>query len=319
MVDADIPEKYKFRYRVFASADIVGSTAFKTAKASERQSWARVFRGFFDEFPKAVSRSFNSLILEGAVEACKPSECMKVWKLVGDEVLLYADIKQHEHVLFHAIAFKDALNEYSEKLGKKGLALKGAIWGAGFPVMNVAVEVTVSASGDKAIDFLGPSVDLGFRLAAMADDRRIPISADIAHFLRYAKANSSDVGRKATIFVDPPQVLKGIQAGRGYPILWLDRLDGKETNEDKLLGRSRNSDINDVLRDYLAEKFQAKSVGLTRPFIEGDKSADFSQIPQEFVDWRERLMADDPDEQYGKAAAQTPETTGQLVEPPPPA
>lgn len=311
-----VPDRYKFRYRLLASADIIGSTAFKSGEASLRRNWAHVFSGFFDEFPKTLAAKFEALD-DRLIPNSKPPCCMELWKLVGDEILLVTESRRHEEAAYHALALKDALNEYSERLSKKhpSLGLKGTIWGAGFPVLNVQVQTQASADGRTALDFLGPSVDLGFRLAATADRRRIPISADVALFLTRARQNSSKAAKRLHIFADPPQVLKGINAGGPYPMLWLDRLDGEATSEDKLLHRTRDCQ-SDVLLEYLDDQFENASVGLTRPFIEGDPSEHFRSIPHDFIEWRKRLIADDPDLQYeADAGRPNPKRAGTAVPP----
>lgn len=297
------PEKYRFRYRLLASADIIGSTAYKSGQASQNQSWAHVFRNFFDEFPREVERCFNAIDADFVGSNTKPKSCMSVWKYVGDEILFETELGRHEAAAYHVLSLKDALNRYAEVLAKKhrGLGLKGTVWGAGFPVTNVDVETKTPANGVTR-DFLGPSIDLGFRLMPSADRRRIPVSADIAMFLRSARTKSTRAAKRLRLFLDPPQELKGIHAGSGYPMLWVDRLDGEVTAEDTLLGRNRATD-DDALHRYLEDLFQPASIGLLRPFIESDPDPDIRKVPVNIVKQRESLINDDPDLLYGVAVS----------------
>jgi hypothetical protein len=302
-----IPDHYRFRYRIFASADIIGSTAFKSGQAKQGEPWAHVFRGFFDEFPKVLAAEFDRLD-ELLIPGAKPSACMEVWKFAGDEILFVAELVRHEEAVYHVLALKSALNAYSDKLAHKGLGLKGTVWGAGFPVMNVQVTTSSAPDGMSARDFLGPSIDLGFRLATLADRRRIPISADIAAFLLAARRGP--VVKALHILVDPPQALKGIDAAGGYPILWVDRRDGRETPEDRLLHRPRRCDP-DALAEYLDEQFRAGTAGLMRPFIERDKTGQFADIPAEFVARRDALVSNDLDLRYDTDSQESdPSTVG---------
>jgi len=242
---------------------------------------------------------------------------MDVWKLVGDEILFVAEISRHEEAAYHVAALIDALNGYSEELSRrnKELALKGTVWGAGFPVLNVEVAAQ-SARDARAVDYLGPSVDLGFRLAAHADRRRVPISADIALFLKHSRSVSTKASNCLKVFLDPPLSLKGIHAGSGYPMLWVDRLRGKETAEDRLLGRLRDGDRDAHLLEYLEEQFLPGSINLMKPFIETDPSPLFSQVPASFAEWRQKLMDDDPDLKYDQAESVTvPQETGPAIPP----
>lgn len=311
----NLDDPYQFKYRLLASADIIGSSAFKSGQASIRKPWAHVFRGFFDEFPKRLAAAFERLDGELAPDG-RPSSPFDVWKLVGDEILFCTEIKRHEEVVYHTLALKDALKSYSDELSKKhpGLELKGTIWGAGFPVLNVAVDTQASPGSGRIRDYLGPSVDLGFRLAQFADRRKLVLSADVALFLTIARASSAACQRSLFLFLDPPQILKGINAGGPYPIFWIDRLDGKATHEDLLLGRERKVEP-DALHQYLESLFSLGTVGLMRPFIETDPSPNFRQIPDEFKNWRDAIRKDDVEYQYllGKA---TPKSQGAKRQPP---
>jgi hypothetical protein len=290
-------ERYKYRYRFLASADIVGSTAFKSRQAREKEEWAHVFRNFFDEFPKRLHAEYEKLCPD-TVPECKPLDCLQIWKFVGDEILFSVELTRHEEAVYHVLSMKRALNKYSDELAKKypGLGLKGTIWGAGFPVMNV--EVLTNTNDSSVSDYLGPSVDLGFRLTTYSDLRRIPVSADIAYFLLTAHSNSSSEARDGLkLFVDPPQILKGINLGRTYPIIWLDRKDGEQTPEDAVLERSRTPNHSAII-DYLDHLFEGTVEDIRRPFIVSDPDGRMKRIPEEIERWREKLMASDPEQQW---------------------
>jgi hypothetical protein len=44
-------DPYKWCRRIFASVDVVGSTAFKQRSPENSGKWATTFKLFFDEFP----------------------------------------------------------------------------------------------------------------------------------------------------------------------------------------------------------------------------------------------------------------------------
>jgi len=286
----DVPEQYRFKQMLFASVDIANSTAYKSMCANESKPWAHVFRGFFDEFPALMAKCFADT-RTNLVDSRKPERCMDVWKFVGDEILFFAELRNHGDAAYHAQALKNALHGYTDQLRSRHstLGLKGTIWNAGFPVINVEVDTQVDTNSPPARDFLGPSVDLGFRLAAFADARRIPVSADVALFLISSSRTSSD---GIHLLVDPPQYLKGFNTHAPYPLIWIDRCDGKPSAEDKVLGRSRECTENS-LRDYLNEFYATSS--MPKPFIEGDPGPIFGPVPQIFCERREQLMKDDTD------------------------
>lgn len=309
-----IPVKHKFRYRLFASADIVGSTAFKVSMANEKQRWAHVFSAFFRDFPASLRACFEELPGEIRAGFRKPPGCLRVWKFVGDEILFEIELENHVHAVCHAIAFKKALHEYSNELSTKHkgkLGLKGTIWGAGFPVANVEVSTPRESSRVQARDFLGPSVDLGFRLASMADLRRIPVSADIAYFLAKAIIGQPNLEKQIMLLASEPRALKGVAGGTPYPMLWIDRLDGIQTAEDKLLNREWTPN-NSNMCEYLTELFGNHASGVVRPFIEADESAEFNQVPQEIRRQREDLVTEDRDL---TPRSKAPKARGQAINP----
>jgi hypothetical protein len=98
----------------------------------------------------------------------------------------------------------------------------------------------------RAIDFVGPSIDLGFQIARFSTDRRIMISLELARLLAHIEDAmvykhphptinlSSDLFEKD--FPIPfryhgKEVLKGVWKGAPYPMFWIDASDD---NSDRL-------------------------------------------------------------------------------------
>lgn len=283
-------DPFRWCRRIFASVDVVGSTQFKMRQPEDSGTWANVFRQFFDEFPTTLRSRYASL---GSIAGGGEVVPMRVWKYIGDEILFVAELTRHEQVAFHVMAFKDALNEYAlqfkKKPGQAGLALKGAIWGAGFPVSNAQVAPRRDGETHGVEDYLGPCVDQGFRLCSLADSRRVPLSVDIAYMLALIPLST---GHAFHVSCEEPKSHKGVPAP--YPHIWLDRLDGKQTQEDLILHRKQTRKIGE-LRDYLDEVYAASRPGLFRPFIEGDPSPHFNVIPPNLSATRQRLIDDSGD------------------------
>lgn len=279
--------------RIFASVDVAGSTAFKQRSPEDSGRWAYVFKQFFDEFPTTLRANFNSLsqIADG-----RPSDPMSVWKFVGDEILFCAEIKRHEAVAFHVVAFRDAVNSYSEQLKKKAelssLSLKGTIWGAGFPVTNAEVITRLNGGREELRDYLGPCIDQGFRLCSLADSRRVPISVDIAYMLA---TTTLDEGAKLKVQCEEPRFHKGMPAA--YPHIWIDRTPGIATAEDKILGR-RPVCGPSALKAYLEEIYAERRPGLFKPFLVDDPSEFFRGVPEEMKRTRERLSQSEAEQTY---------------------
>ncbi|NQV29121.1 MAG: hypothetical protein HQ518_32615 [Rhodopirellula sp.] len=167
---------WAWELRLFCSADIVGSTAFKAQNSpSKRPEWASTFSEFFRFFPQAVDAAYERL--PGGFH--KPSAAMQAWKFVGDEILFSVAIANHKEGASHVWAFKSAISSFPELQWKpKGipLDLKATGWIAGFPVSNRKVEIP----GSDGVDYIGPSVDLGFRLAKFSTPRKFVVSGSLA-------------------------------------------------------------------------------------------------------------------------------------------
>jgi len=150
---------WSWKLRFFASADLVGSTAYKQSKSGSTQEWARTFKEFFRSFPETVAAAYSRV-----PDKCpKCNERLLPWKFSGDEILFNAQLLNHHEVLSHLAAFKSAVREFPIEWEKKGvpLKLKATAWVAGFPVNNTELQID-----GGALDFIGPSIDLGFTTTA---------------------------------------------------------------------------------------------------------------------------------------------------------
>ncbi len=276
---------YKWRRRIFASVDVAGSTAFKQRSPEDSGRWAYIFKLFFDEFPTTLRACFEKV---GDIADGRPDKPMSVWKFVGDEILFSAELFRHEAAAYHSVAFIEAINEYTAQLKKKpelaALSLKGTIWGAGFPVSNVEVAPKLGDGQSAPQDYLGPCVDQGFRLCSLADARRIPLSVDIAYMLATTVFRTN---APMKVQCEEPKPHKGVPLS--YPHIWLDRLHGKESEEDKILGRRTARDPSGI-KPYLEDLFAEKRPGLFKPFLTGDPSNLFNKIPKDMQDTREKLL-----------------------------
>lgn len=288
-------EQYRFKYRIFASVDLVGSTAFKSTKSSTRDPWAKLFREFFEDFPVVLQDEHAKL---GAA-AYGPNDPMLPWKFAGDEILLQSELTRHEQVAFHLAAFKLALNRYEETLRTKQLPLllKGTVWGAGFPCRNVEVRTRNHAKDPLTLDFLGESIDFGFRIARFASPRRIPISPDIGYFLVRCLPRVKEQTGQICLFVGEPESLKGIRHDRPQPMIWLDRWDGRTTAEDKILNRRKPNSTAEI-EEYLDWHFASPDTSGERPFLVSDPDPSLQKVPQDIEDWRQRLERDESGESY---------------------
>ena len=306
---------WRWKLRLFASADLVGSTAFKaTQSASPTPDWPATFREFFRDFPAFLETRYAAL--SAAHRRCE--QFLKPWKFLGDEILFVVELKGWHEALTHVAALRSAISEFP-KIGwaakKPALKLKAVAWLAGVPVTNT--ELSISSGTSESLDFIGPSIDLGFRIAKFAEPRKLVLSADLALLLLDA-IDDLEVDRSAyKLGFVGREILKGVIGNEPYPILWLGVPDDTFFLEEELL---RVSCDPGKLKDYL-RKYLDTTPKLMRPFIDGDVHPKYRSIPEEFVKLRDQMQSEDSNREYEKTSRTEPQASGpakDLVDPRPP-
>ena len=182
------------KMQLFISFDLIGSTAIKQkARDDEGGSlaWVKHISDFLAEIPVIYVSSYEDIVRR----CCTVTECVnsdkscllkesdyyqniEVWKYIGDEAVLTTELKcdKGKQPLLHLLAVRNALDVLNQKFEKTPdrMSFKGCVWVAGFPVGNVAMDLPMSrGSGEKIRDYLGPSIDIGFRLAHHSTEERI--------------------------------------------------------------------------------------------------------------------------------------------------
>lgn len=262
------------RHLLILSADIVGSTALKQSagfsphaletiltrpglnddekrdEVGKIEKWFDVLRYFYT----ASSAQFSS-----EFAASSDGEDMSdfgspplLWKTVGDEVLFYKDVAKPRQIANTIMAWQKAIRTLRTglKMFEQRLDVKCTAWLAEFPVENkILIAPSASADGSSACsiastfddkiracngDFVGPSIDIGFRLATMSTARKFMISLDVAYFL----ASVSD--DNIALHYDGRQYFKGVAGGVAYPTFWIDMGDDDALDhfEDQLLEKN---------------------------------------------------------------------------------
>ena len=302
------------------SADLVGSTAYKATKSSELvPEWASTFREFFRGFPNFVTQQYVKVVEDG--RSPKFITCQNQftpWKFLGDEILFHVELKDHTEVPSHLWVFQQAIthfpNDWAQK--KVPLRLKGSAWLAGFPVTNC--EIVIPSVSGETLDFIGPSLDLGFRLSKFADERRFILSADLALMLLDAVHRRKIDSQLFKIFLHGKEHLKGVIDNRPYPVVWLDFGDDEKDLEERLLGTARKSEHSAMI-DYLNKFIDKNSPALFRPFIQGDSDSNYSTISPAFCGLREKMQGEDSGRGFETDSARgepEPEGLPKLPKPP---
>lgn len=199
--------------RLFLSVDMAGSTQFK-ARFSDGESWLETFRSFFTNFPLMLAGQVGFAFLE---EGDTPS--VEVWKVMGDEVIFVATPASVEELLLLLLALLRTMDTYESRfLEDLPLRLKGTAWLAEFGSRNIELEIPELSGGEgvRAIDFIGPDLDLGFRVTKFARPACLALSFDVADLVLSA-GNRDEVA----LYLIGAEELKGVMFGRPYPIIWM--------------------------------------------------------------------------------------------------
>lgn len=307
------PEFLKPRLRLFLSADIVGSTAlkqspFSTTKNDQRAVWFSKIQGFYFEADQAFRREFKTFS-ESDSDPDTVGEHPELWKTIGDEVVFVKLITDHRQVIHTLRCWMRAISSIREFVKKDNsrLDVKCTAWLAGFPFRNseVAVEIGDDAgdygSGDgfiesgkilnrkyngernvsALIDYIGPSIDIGFRLSQFCSSRKFVISVDVAYILALANPGELVKDPVFSIYYDESHVLKGVLGGLRYPIFWLDVSPNHaiERFEDEL---TKIAPVNrDRLGEYCNQFYTEFKAYMFPPFIVSESE----QVARVRPDW----------------------------------
>ncbi len=298
----------KWRCCLFASVDITGSTAFKAQhqppyfKVQQQSSlqWTQIFRNFFRHFPGEVNRAERELRRNSDLAFRDATDASwQIWKFLGDEILLWAEIHKRDDVFLHIQSILGALSIYEQELRQvaPSLGLKSTIWVSNLPLPNAEVHVQQrDSSGNPVVirDFLGPGIDLGFRLGKFAGSRKIPISAGLAYLL-FSPPNN-EIRNGIHINYDGKYSLKGIMGDRPYPIFWIDRRRGEPTFEDMLRKIDHKADHNHACK-FLEEFFDTEPCRI-RPFCPGDPASFWHDTPSTLLEQWRLIEADNIENKY---------------------
>lgn len=290
--EEEIDRLVRPKLKLFLSVDIVGSTHFKGQNPkADTPKWVELFIGFYSTFPDMLVQALAE-VDHGLVKAL-------LWKALGDELIFTVELKRRrdasKYVRAFAIALRSTAKNWhtSDDTAKHALHLKGAAWLVGFPVANVEIPLNreSSTAGDTDdLDYIGPLVDIGFRLKDHASARKLILSADLAYMMIRSEMSASMV-----LHFDGEAVLKGVLGGSPYPIVWLDN-DGHPAAEH--VGISANLHrLKDELRNFrpanldkLSEYLKCWLEGVNGcppvPFICEDLNSDFAEPPG----YRDRLV-----------------------------
>jgi hypothetical protein len=275
----ELEELLKPSLRLFMSVDVVGSTAFK----QKTESWLEFVHGFYTfytGFPEVLAGQVG-LHCKKANQPERQAPPL-LWKALGDELIFTALIAHETDAEIYLSAFRAALVQQIRNIStgaqRLPISFKGTAWLAGFPLWNSAIPMQHDNSSVPSYDYVGPLIDVGFRLTNMASPRKLVVSADLAWFI----ARQERSGLK--FLYDGRVTLKGVLNDRPYPIFWIDCLDKDIAPADHRIGKLEDKmlGVQELTMDEVeefAELFINTLHGeIPRPFINGGPD-----LPPDFI------------------------------------
>lgn len=231
----DEPQLY-----LFLSVDVIDSTALKYSQKSRIVDWYNFIKEFYDSFPEEFKTNLEA---EYRHEKLKyKATNLTVWKHAGDEILFYAKITQKNEIPCIVAAFKKTLEDWYPSKHKQDV--KGCVWTGQFPFIDRMVE----GNGKASLDFLGPSIDCGFRLGKYAAKDEIALSVEVADQINGMSSLQS------SLYYLKSENLKGVFGNKKYPIFVI-KLDNAKTDEYTYLKYScRQTNLDDYIKKYYSDK-----------------------------------------------------------------
>lgn len=236
--------------------------------------WANVVERFYEDLFSEFTARLHCLVDSSKIE--KDSIANPLWKAVGDELIFQIPVSTRLGLHYIVSEFLSTLR----KLDRPAKRLKGCAWVAGFPIRNRSVRIP----GGAPEDYLGPDMDIGFRLGKESREGMLVASTDLAELLGEVP---QDVNPVRGQIVDWKE-LKGVWDNHSYPIIWLELPSGhdKELNATEFtesqqsqcemcgqweLSKSQRAPIREI-RNLLEDSRSAlpSRLGIVDPYILGD-------------------------------------------------
>jgi len=259
-------ESLRENFYLFFSVDIINSTKIKY----DRDDWIVLFEDHYDSFYTALKLKCKKLNIHNKGELQLPP--IKLWKNSGDEMLFYVSINEsfnsranigdirhrYEMALWYILAFKQTLKEYNKD---EQFRVKGTAWSGNTPINNYRIF-----NENRNIDFLGKSIDIGFRLSKYSSRGKIIISAELAIILmrdNYQTLKRNDI----ELHFESRETLKGVLNDMPYPIIWINTHYLLTDLENALRGKNRQDSVK--MMQYLEEFINTTDNQLHYPYIPG--------------------------------------------------
>lgn len=270
---------------------MVGSTPYKQS----RQVWRPEILSFYSSFDHIFRAQYRAFSETHQHDVPAP----EFWKSNGDELLYVCELQglSHAHAVMHV--WVAALEEYRAVAceASQHLDVKSTAWIGLFPVPNSEVffrrGVTQLEASDPMVaqsdmrdewyanpnshtitrDFVGPSIDTGFRLTSWASPNRLVLSVDLAFLL--TGAYSRGVG-PLRLHVSGREKLRGIIDDQPYPTIWIP-IGGRSQVVER--PGSHVATDRSTIRSYCEAIIEQNYQSITPLHLAGARYEDFDWVP----------------------------------------
>lgn len=276
------------------------------------KKWLDPILQFYDQMAARFAHEWN-MLAEAAEREFHWSvgNPPRLWKAVGDELIFSKALGAHQEAYVCVAAMLKTVQGFRStiKAHSSGLDLKCAAWIAGFPVNNAEVVLSSNAT-DPAIyddgdfifanlsrlhdtrddasairDYIGPSIDTGFRVASLASPRRFVLTVDLALLLSAVSSATPATAKSITPFsyyYHGRESLKGVTNGVPYPVFWIDSAASSPLKdiEDRLEGLTPvdASSVKEYCERYI-ERHEGSHI--IRPYMVNDSDHLFKHMPED--------------------------------------
>lgn len=336
---SEYPPELHPKQRIFLSIDIAGSTELKTSLAVEgKRLWVDYFTTFLSDtvfqYRQNLRNRIESICIDKCVKSCIDNDKMyhnnvNVWKYSGDEVILVSELYCLQHASLHVLALADTiahfngtLREFNKKLSRakktKPLShFKGTAWVASFPVNNSEINLTI-ISKNKSVpikDYMGQSMDIGFRLSKYATKDRLVVCANLAHIIVNSRALFKGYKYRNKTTKNLQLCTGGFVETKGamnneHPLLWYS-IDEKADDYELCKCGDREALISTLDKYLTSNKFII-------PFMPDEEDTDYYEKYNQAVDEQKNSPESPFFEHFNKSAPtpseQTSTETGEYQE-----
>lgn len=270
-------------FRAFLSVDIDNSSALKEAHT---ESWYRAFYLFLNDFREFFLKKY----------LYETEEKPEVWKYLGDEIIFQVKISHYKQIRDHVKNFLDSIQVFNKK--STPISCKGTIWLAEFPVYNMRINTHKYIGSvdidNTTYDYIGKSMDAGFRLSKFATREKLVLSVDAMFMLAHVMNDAAKEDRaKWCIKTASAEILRGVYEKKPYPVFWIDinkSFCEKENTVsyekiERVISGERHFKFVDI-KDFCYQYIK-KHDSMCVPFMDGNP--DGTKQPENYASEREKI------------------------------